>query len=100
MRSSTQARWPSTGASFSSTRLPRPASPAILSANAAIGGPMLFLLGNQAVREVFLAHHADLLDASFWQAHKERIAQGHVYDVFPYEREKRFDPDAVTTDLS
>ena len=41
MRSSTQARWPSTGASFSSTRLPRPASPAILSANAAIGGPMV-----------------------------------------------------------
>jgi isocitrate dehydrogenase kinase/phosphatase len=27
-----------------------------------------FLLGNQAVREVFMAHHADLLDAAFWQA--------------------------------
>jgi len=49
-----------------------------------------FLLGNPAVREVFMKHHGDLLDAAFWQAHKERIAAGHVHDVFPYEREKRF----------
>ena len=25
---------------------------------------------------------------------------GHVFDVFPYEREKRFAPDATNTDLS
>ncbi|MEP6791553.1 MAG: bifunctional isocitrate dehydrogenase kinase/phosphatase, partial [Ramlibacter sp.] len=49
-----------------------------------------FLLGNPAVREVFMKHHADLLEASFWQKHKERIAAGHVHDVFPYERDKRF----------
>lgn len=49
-----------------------------------------FLLGNPAVREVFLRHHADLLDPAFWQSHKERIQAGHVHDVFPYERDKRF----------
>jgi isocitrate dehydrogenase kinase/phosphatase len=49
-----------------------------------------FLLGNAQVREVFMAHHADLLDAAFWQAHKERILAGHVHDVFPYEPGKRF----------
>ena len=49
-----------------------------------------FLLGNPAVREVFMKHHADLLDASFWQGHKEKISQGHVHDVFPYEADKRF----------
>ena len=49
-----------------------------------------FLLGNDAVREVFMQHHADLLDATFWQSHQERIRAGHVHDVFPYEREKRF----------
>jgi len=49
-----------------------------------------FLLGNDAVREVFMAHHADLLDAAFWQGHKQRIQQGHVHDVFPYEPAKRF----------
>jgi len=49
-----------------------------------------FLLGNPTVREVFMKHHADLLDPAFWQAHKERILAGHVHDVFPYEREKRF----------
>ena len=49
-----------------------------------------FLLGNQAVREVFMKHHADLLDAAFWQGHKERIAAGHVHDVFPYDESRRF----------
>jgi isocitrate dehydrogenase kinase/phosphatase len=49
-----------------------------------------FLLGNPAVRDVFMKHHADLLDVAFWQAHKERISAGHVFDVFPYDREKRF----------
>jgi isocitrate dehydrogenase kinase/phosphatase len=50
-----------------------------------------FLLGNPAVREVFMKHHADLLQADFWQGHKEKIAQGHVHDVFPYEADKRFE---------
>jgi isocitrate dehydrogenase kinase/phosphatase len=49
-----------------------------------------FLLGNPAVREVFMKHHADLLDVAFWQSHKERIAAGYVHDVFPYDRDKRF----------
>jgi isocitrate dehydrogenase kinase/phosphatase len=49
-----------------------------------------FLLGNPGVREVFMKHHADLLDAAFWQGHKERIKAGHVHDVFPYEPARRF----------
>jgi isocitrate dehydrogenase kinase/phosphatase len=50
-----------------------------------------FLLGNPAVREVFLAHHADLLDPAFWQGHKQEILAGYVHDVFPYEAQKRFE---------
>ena len=49
-----------------------------------------FLLGNPAVRTIFMKHHADLLDAAFWQSHKDRIQAGHVLDVFPYDRDKRF----------
>ena len=49
-----------------------------------------FLLGNAAVRDVFMKHHGDLLDAAFWQGHQERIQKGHVHDVFPYEPVKRF----------
>ena len=49
-----------------------------------------FLLGNPQVRESFMRHHADLLDAGFWQAHKERILAGHVHDVFPYDPARRF----------
>ena len=49
-----------------------------------------FLLGNPAVRAVFMKHHADLLEASFWERHQTRIVQGYVHDVFPYEQVKRF----------
>jgi isocitrate dehydrogenase kinase/phosphatase len=49
-----------------------------------------FLLGNPQVRETFMAHHGDLLDAAFWQGHKDRILDGQVHDVFPYEPSKRF----------
>jgi len=50
-----------------------------------------FLLGNPTIREVFMAHHADLLDVAFWQGHKEEILAGYVHDVFPYEAQKRFE---------
>jgi isocitrate dehydrogenase kinase/phosphatase len=49
-----------------------------------------FLLGNPAVREVFMAEHADLLDAAYWQQHKQRILAGYVHDVFPYDPARRF----------
>ena len=49
-----------------------------------------FLLGNVQVRDVFMKHHADLLDPVFWQQHKDRIVAGHVHDVFPYDASKRF----------
>jgi len=49
-----------------------------------------FLLGNPAIRDVFMAEHADLLDPAFWQGHKQEILAGYVHDVFPYEAQKRF----------
>ena len=48
-----------------------------------------FLLGNPMVRQEFLRHHQDLLDATFWQEHQSRIRAGHVHDVFPYEASSR-----------
>lgn len=55
-----------------------------------------FLLGNPAVREAFMAHHADLLDATFWQSHKQRIQAGQMLDVFPYDESLRFRHDNPT----
>jgi isocitrate dehydrogenase kinase/phosphatase len=49
-----------------------------------------FLLGNPAVRKAFMAEHADLLDADYWQQHKQRILAGYVHDVFPYDPARRF----------
>ncbi|MDQ6630056.1 MAG: bifunctional isocitrate dehydrogenase kinase/phosphatase [Pseudomonadota bacterium] len=59
-----------------------------------------FLLGNPAVREVFMAHHADLLDAAFWQGHKDEIRAGYVHDVFPYDASKRFEARRVRAPAS
>lgn len=59
-----------------------------------------FLLGNNAVREVFMKHHGNLLDANFWIEHQTRIKQGHVFDVFPYDQDKRFPPSIQETQLS
>jgi len=49
-----------------------------------------FLLGHPGVRQVFMQHHADLLDPAFWQGHKARILAGEVPDVFPYDPARRF----------
>ncbi|APW45666.1 bifunctional isocitrate dehydrogenase kinase/phosphatase [Rhodoferax antarcticus] len=58
-----------------------------------------FLLGNPVVREVFMKHHADLLEAAFWQKNKDRILQGHLFDVFPYDQSKRFIPSIATSEM-
>jgi len=48
-----------------------------------------FLLGNPLVRDIFMQHHADLLDVEFWLTQQQRIAAGHVHDIFPYDRSRR-----------
>ncbi|HEY8905680.1 MAG TPA: bifunctional isocitrate dehydrogenase kinase/phosphatase, partial [Rhodoferax sp.] len=58
-----------------------------------------FLLGNPVVREVFMKHHANLLDAAFWQKNKDRILKGHMFDVFPYAQSKRFNPEPISSEL-
>jgi isocitrate dehydrogenase kinase/phosphatase len=49
-----------------------------------------FLLGDPRVREVFMRHHADLLDPDFWNEQQARILAGQVHDVFPYDPARRF----------
>jgi isocitrate dehydrogenase kinase/phosphatase len=49
-----------------------------------------FLLGNAHVRQAFLKHHPELLDADYWNQHKARIQAGAMLDVFPYELQRRF----------
>lgn len=49
-----------------------------------------FLLTDSKIRDRFMTHHADLLDADYWQATQQRIASGHVEDVFPYPESIRF----------
>ena len=49
-----------------------------------------FLLGDPQVRELFLRHHADLLEPEFWQACQQRVETGEIVDFFPYPESLRF----------
>jgi isocitrate dehydrogenase kinase/phosphatase len=49
-----------------------------------------FALANPKYKKAFIAHHADLLQASYWQQCQENIARGILADVFPYPDELRF----------
>jgi isocitrate dehydrogenase kinase/phosphatase len=49
-----------------------------------------FALANTKYRNAFLLHHADLLEASFWQQCQKSVATGKFEDVFPYPEALRF----------
>ena len=49
-----------------------------------------FLLGDPALREAFVRHHAELLEPEFWQQSQRRIERGEVVDFFPYPESVRF----------
>src|SRR5690606_13859060 len=49
-----------------------------------------FLLGDPRVRSVFMQHHADLLDATWWNARRDAVRAGRIEDIFPYDVKKRF----------
>ena len=51
-----------------------------------------FLLGDPQLRELFLRHHADLLEPEFWQACQRRIKAGEIVDFYPYPESLRFRP--------
>jgi isocitrate dehydrogenase kinase/phosphatase len=49
-----------------------------------------FALANTKYRNAFKLYHADLFEASYWQACQQRVANGVIADVFPYPDESRF----------
>ena len=48
-----------------------------------------FLLGDPRVRSAFLKYHAELLEAGWWQACRDRATQGRIEDIFPYDNNRR-----------
>ncbi|MBV6304367.1 bifunctional isocitrate dehydrogenase kinase/phosphatase [Candidimonas humi] len=48
-----------------------------------------FLLGDARVRAAFMKHHAELLEPGWWQACRDRAAQGRIEDFYPYEQIRR-----------
>ena len=49
-----------------------------------------FLLTDTEVRADFLAQHADLLDADWWQVAQHRLANGELPEVLSYPERLRF----------
>jgi len=50
-----------------------------------------FLLTDAGVRADFIAAHADLLDAEWWQAAQRKLATGELPEVLSYPESLRFD---------
>jgi isocitrate dehydrogenase kinase/phosphatase len=48
-----------------------------------------FLVPPGRLRDAFMENHGDLLEVQFWQTVQQRLAEGEVFDVFPYRRERR-----------
>jgi isocitrate dehydrogenase kinase/phosphatase len=48
------------------------------------------LLADPKVRACLLDRHAGLLTAEFWNRNRQRIAAGHIEDVFPHPEALRF----------
>jgi isocitrate dehydrogenase kinase/phosphatase len=49
-----------------------------------------FALANNRYRQAFLGHHANLLQAQYWQDCQASVAKGVFADVYPYTEESRF----------
>lgn len=59
-----------------------------------------FLLGDPRIRKAFLRHHADLLQADWWQARRSHVAQGQIEEFFPYDKNKRLRGRATPPDFA
>jgi len=53
-----------------------------------------FLLTDTAVRDAFLAHHAELLDADWWREVQAQLTGGELPEVLSYPERLRFVPRA------
>ena len=42
------------------------------------------------LRGIFNSVHGDLFMLNFWQSMQERVSQGEIIDIIPYDRNKRF----------
>jgi isocitrate dehydrogenase kinase/phosphatase len=52
-----------------------------------------FLAPPGALREVFLAEHADLLEVDYWRDVQARVRAGDIPDLFPYAAHRRLPAD-------
>jgi len=48
-----------------------------------------FLLGDARIDRAFTKYHAELLEPEWWQACRDRVAQGRIEDIFPYDGSRR-----------
>ena len=49
-----------------------------------------FLFGKRNVKALFTQMHGGLFTPQYWRELQDAIHKGHVVDVFPYRRKKRF----------
>jgi isocitrate dehydrogenase kinase/phosphatase len=48
-----------------------------------------FMVLPEALREVFMLHHADLFEVDFWRQTQAAISAGELTHIYPYDRTTR-----------
>ena len=48
-----------------------------------------FLGVHGAIRDAFAAHHSDLFEAGWWRSVQERVGDGEMIEIYPYEERAR-----------
>jgi len=51
-----------------------------------------FLGVKGAIRQAFEAHHAELFDADWWRSTQERVENGEMIEIYPYDSRARLEP--------
>ena len=52
-----------------------------------------FLVPGERLRATFLGAHGDLLNVDFWTGVQRRLAEGEIFDFFPYRQSRRLHQD-------
>lgn len=59
-----------------------------------------FLLGEPRIRQAFMRYNSDLLQAKWWAECRQRVSQGRIENIFPYDMSRRLRPNPAPAPVS
>ena len=49
-----------------------------------------FVVSHPAIKAIFMRHHAELLEPTYWQSVLDGVVNNQRADIFPYDQDQRF----------